>query len=322
MHQLNYKHLRYFWMVAKTGSIACASEQLFLSPQSISGQLGELENSLGVQLLKKVGRGLELTDMGRRVFSYADEMFALGDELLALTNNPHNKSISPLRIGISDTVAKSVAYQVILPVLQLNDTYKLFCNEGKLAELIAELSVNKLDLVIADRPMPTQLHIKAHNHWLGESKLAIFATKSLIATYADKIFNSKTFTGNTFTSKAFANKAFPQLLNNAPFLMPGSDFAYQKKLIAWFESQKIYPNIVAEFADSALLKYFGQTGAGFFAAPTSIADYICKQYAVEKVGDIDTVVDQLFIITTERRLQHPAIMAIVDATAKIFSGKL
>ena len=297
MSSLNYKHLRYFWMVAKTGSIVRASEQLYLSPQSISGQLGELENSLGVQLLKKAGRGLELTDMGRRIFSYADEIFALGGELLELTQNQSHKKSIPFRIGISDSVAKSVAYKALEPVLHIDEPPRLICHEGKLADLLSQLSVNQLDLVIADRPMPTNINVRAHNHLLGESKLAIFASKKLINHYA---------------------KSFPALLHNAPFLMPGEDFTFQTKLIAWFESQKVYPNIVGEFDDGALLKSFGQAGAGFFAAPMAIADYICHQYEVEQVGHIDSITDQLYAITTERRLTHPAVMAIVKATAEIF----
>lgn len=298
MAQLNYKHLRYFWMVAKTGSIIRASEQLFLSPQSISGQLGELEASLGVQLFQKKGRGLEPTDMGRRLLSYADEIFALGDDLLNEVRHQNIKKHTPFRIGITDSVAKSIAYHVIAPVLQLDDSIRLICSEGKLASLLAELSVNQLDLVIADRPMPASLNVRAYNHLIGESKLAVFASRKLLESYSQP--------------------AFPAMLNNAPFLMPGEDFSYQKKLIAWFESQKIYPDIVAEFEDSALLKYFGQAGAGFFAAPLAIADYICVQYKVEKIGEIETVADALYVITTERRLTHPAIVAIVEATRKIF----
>ena len=298
MAHLNYKHLRYFWMVAKTGSIIRASEQLFLSPQSISGQLGELEANLGVQLFQKKGRGLEPTDMGRRLLSYADEIFALGEDLLNEVRHQNIKKHTPFRIGITDSVAKSVVYHVIAPVLQLDDSIRLICSEGKLASLLAELSVNQLDLVIADRPMPASLNVRAYNHLIGESKLAVFASRKLLESYSQP--------------------AFPAMLNNAPFLMPGEDFSYQKKLIAWFESQKIYPDIVAEFEDSALLKYFGQAGAGFFAAPLAIADYICVQYKVEKIGEIETVADALYVITTERRLTHPAIVAIVEATRKIF----
>ena len=300
MNNLNFKHLRYFWMVGKTGSIARASEQLYLSPQSISVQLGDLENSLGVQLFRKVGRGLELTDMGRRIFSYADEIFSLGNELLEVAQLQQVRKSIPFRIGITDSVPKSLVYRVIEPVLHVDDTIRLICREGKLADLLSEMSVNQLDLVIADRPMPSNLNVRAYNHLLGESKLAIFATKRLIDTQSEK--------------------SFPKVLHNAPFLMPGEDSAFQKKLLSWMESQKIYPNIVGEFDDSALLKSFGQAGAGFFAGSDTIADYICHQYEVERLGQVETVTEQLYAITTERRLTHPAVVSIVKATAEVFSA--
>lgn len=286
-------------MVGKTGSIVNASEQLNLSPQSISAQLGDLEKNLGVQLLRKLGRGLELTDMGRRIFSYADEIFSLGNELLEIAQDQEVRKNIPFRIGITDSVPKSVAYRVIEPVLHIDEPIRLICREGRLADLLSEMAVNQLDLVIADRPMPTNMNVRAYNHLLGESRLAIFATKSLLEIYQEL--------------------SFPNLLHNAPFLMPGADFAFQKKLITWMDTKKIYPNIVAEFDDSALLKSFGQAGAGFFAGPDAIADYICRQYGVEKIGNIDTVTEQLFAITTERRLTHPAVISIVKATAEVFS---
>ena len=310
MTNLNFKHLRYFWMVAKTGSIVRASEQLYLSPQSISGQLGELENSLGVQLLKKVGRGLVLTDMGRKVFSYADEIFALGGELLDATKNQQLRKSVLFRIGITDSVPKSVAYRIIEPVLHLDESIRLICREGKLSSLLAEMSVNQLDLVIADRAMPTNINVRAHNHFLGESKVSIFASPILIK-------NTLASTQNTPTANN--NKLFPYLLNGAPFLMPGDDFTFQQKLLAWFESKKIYPRVVGEFDDGALLKSFGQAGAGFFAAPQAISTYICAQYAVEEIGCIDAVAEQIYAITTERRLTHPAVIAIVQATSDLFS---
>ena len=299
MSRLNFKHLRYFWMVAKTGSIVRASEQLHLTPQSISGQLGDLESSLGVQLFRKAGRGLTLTDMGRRVFSYADEIFTLGSELVDITQNQQTRKSTPFRVGITDSVPKSVAYQVIKPVLFIEEQMHLICREGKLASLLSELSVNQLDLVIADRPMPTNLNVRAYNHLLGESNLAIFGTQKLLESHQDL--------------------SFPDVLNNAPFLMPGEDFTFQEKLISWFESNKIYPNVVGEFDDSALLKSFGQAGVGFFAAPAAIAEYICQQYGVEKIGIVEGVVEALYAITTQRRIKHPAVVAInTVATENIF----
>ena len=240
--------------------------------------------------------------MGRRIFSYADEIFALGSELLEVTHHQQLKKSTPFRIGISDSVAKSIAYKIIEPVLHLDEPIRLICREGKLAGLLSEMSVNQLDLVIADRPMPTNINVRARNHLLGESKLAIFASKSLAETYA-----------------ARENLPFPFNLNGAPFLLPGEDFTFQKKLIDWFESKKIYPRVVGEFDDGALLKSFGQAGAGFFAASSAITSYVCQQYQVQQVGQIEKVTEQLYAISTERRLTHPAVMAIVQATSSMFA---
>lgn len=299
MANLNFKHLRYFWMVAKSGGIARASEQLHLTPQSISGQLSELEDSLDVQLLRRVGRGLELTEIGRRIFSYADEIFALGDELLEVTLDQTAKKSLPFRIGIADAVPKSVACRVIEPALHLGEPVRLICREGQLASLLAEMAVHRLDLVIADRPMPTNLNVRGYNHLLGESDLTVFATPALAQSLSG---------------------TFPVLLDKAPFLMPGGDVAIQPKLVQWFEAQHLYPRIVGEFDDSALLKSFGQVGAGLFVAPTAIANYVSRQYGVQAVGLIDSVVEQFYAITTERRLTHPAIVAIVEATQREFFG--
>jgi LysR family transcriptional activator of nhaA len=300
MPTLNFKHLRYFWMVAKSGSIASASKHLHLTPQSISGQLGELENNLGVELFRRVGRGLELTETGRRIFSYADEIFALGNELLEITLDQTAKKSLPFRVGIADSVPKSVAYRVVEPALHIAESVRLICREGRLTALLAEMAVHHLDLVIADRPMPTNLNVRGYSHFLGESDLTVFAAPTLAQSLAGP---------------------FPALLDKAPFLLPGEDVALRPDLIRWFEAQRLYPRIVGEFEDSALLKAFGQAGAGLFVAPTAIADYVSRQYTVQTVGRIETVTEQLYAITTERRLLHPAIVAVVQATQREFFGK-
>lgn len=300
MPNLNFKHLRYFWMVAKSGSIASASQHLHLTPQSISGQLGELEDNIGVELFRRVGRGLELTEMGRRIFSYADEIFALGDELLEVALDQTTRKSLPFRVGIADSVPKSVAYRVVEPALRLVEPVRLVCREGRLAPLLAEMAVHRLDLVIADRPMPTHLNVRGYSHFLGESDLTVFAAPELAKSLPE---------------------AFPALLDRAPFLLPGEDVALRPDLIRWFEAQRLYPHIVGEFEDSALLKAFGQAGAGLFVAPTAIADYVSRQYAVQAVGRIQSVTEQLYAITTERRLLHPAIVAVVQSTQRDLFGK-
>ena len=300
MSTLNYKHLRYFWAVAKSGSIARASEQLHLTPQSISGQLHELEESLGVALFRRAGRGLELTDAGRRILSYAEEIFALGDELLDAARDQSVRKSLPFTVGIADSVAKSVAHRLVEPALRLPEPVRLICREGRLTSLLAELAIHRLDMVIADRPIPANLNVRGYSHLLGESTLMVFGAAALIKTL---------------------NGAFPALLDGAPFLMPGDDVAIRPRLEQWFEAQRLHPRIVGEFDDSALLKAFGQAAAGLFVAPSAIAAYVCEQYRVDIVGHIDAIGEQLFAITTERRLTHPAIVAISEAAHKEVFGE-
>lgn len=291
MNNLNYKHLRYFWMVAKTGSIAKAAEQLFLTPQSISGQLTEFANVLGVELFRRSGRNLEVTDAGRKVLSYADEIFSIGDELIEAIHDQRTKKSTPLKVGIADSVSKLVAYRLLEPALELVEPIRLICREGRLVPLLAELSVNRLDMIIADRPMPNHLNVRGFNHLLGESQLTVFGAPSLI--------------------KKLAND-FPSCLDQAPFLMPGEDAAIRSKLEQWLGNNNLHPIINGEFDDSALMKSFGQAGVGLFAAPSTNAAHICEQYKVQPIGKIDAVVEQVYMITTERQVKHPAIMAISE----------
>jgi len=289
MITINFKHLRYFWVVAKTGSIARAAEQLHLTPQSISGQLTTLEQALGVELFQRVGRRLELTETGRRTLSYADEIFTLGDELLDMLRDPPAQRTLVFKVGIADVVPKSVAYRLVEPTLHLDEPVRLVCSEGPLDSLLAELAVHRLDMVIADRAMPASVDVRGYSHFLGESGLSVFAAPDLAAT----------LTG-----------AFPACLDNAPFLLPGADVAMRPRLMQWFDEQRVRPHVVGEFDDSALLNAFGQAGSGVFVAPTAIADYVSAQYGVRSLGTIDTVREQLYAITTQRRLTHPAVVAV------------
>jgi len=299
MSTLNYKHLRYFWMVAKSGSIARASEQLFLSPQSISGQLGDFETTLGVQLFRRVGRGLELTEAGRRIFRYADEIFALGNELMDVVQDATVSRVQPFRVGVADCVPKTVAYRVLEPALHVDASLRLVCREGKLTQLLAEMAVHRLDMVIADRPMPPNLGVRAYNHLLGESALSVLGVSAL--------------------ANALPPGDFPQMLDQAPFLMPGEEVAIHLPLRQWFESHRISPRIVGEFDDSALLKLFGQGGAGFFVAPMAMSGYVQDRYQVVEVGRVDGLKEQLYAISAERRLTHPAVVAIAEATKQVFA---
>lgn len=300
MASLNFKHLRYFWTVAKSGSIARASAQLHITPQSISGQLSELENTLGAKLFQRAGRGLEITDAGRRILSYAEEIFTLGDELLDVARDQNTTATLPFRIGVADSVPKSVTYRVVEPVLRIKEPVRLICREGRLLALLGDLAVHRLDMVIADKPMPTNINVRAYNHLLGTSDLTVFGSTTLAQSLQGK---------------------FPALLHNAPFLMPGESTAIRPTLEQWFESQQVRPRIVGEFDDGALLKAFGQGGAGLFVAPTAIADYVCRQYSVRTMGRINSVMEELYAITTERRIRHPATIAVCQAaTLEVFAG--
>ena len=299
MDNLNFKHLKYFWTVAKTGSIARASEQLHLTPQSISGQLTEFEERLGVELFRRSGRNRELTDAGRRILTYAEEIFAISNELIDALHVQKSRKSLTFRVGIADSVSKSIAYHLVEPALRLSDPVRLICREGRLSALLAELAIHHLDMIIADRPMPANLNVRGYSHLLGESGITFFGTPALAGQLRGK---------------------FPACLNNAPLLLPGEDAAIRPQLIQWLEANNVRPEIVGEFDDSALMKAFGQAGAGLFVAPTTLASHVSEQYKTTAIGRIDTVIERLYAITTERRLTHPAIVAISKAAREdIFS---
>jgi LysR family transcriptional activator of nhaA len=292
MSSLNYKHLRYFWMVAKTGSIAKAAAQLHLTPHAISGQLSEFAETLGVDLFRRSGRHLELTDTGRRILRYAETIFTAGDELIELVRGNTLVSANPFRVGCADSVSKLIACRLVEPALKLAEPVRLICREGRLDNLLADLAVHRMDLVIADRPIPAHFSVRAYSHLLGESRMTAFATAELASALGTD---------------------FPACLDNAPLLFPGEDFAIRARLMQWLERSDIHVRVVGEFDDSAMMKTFGQSGAGVFFAPTVIAAQVSDQYQVVALGQIDDVVEQVYAITTERRMSHPATVAIGTA---------
>lgn len=289
---LNYKQLHYFWNVAKAGSITRAAERLHLTPQTISGQLGELERAVGVDLFRRVGRRLELTAAGKLALSHADEIFQIGGELEAMLRHPAKGSELPFRVGIADVVPKSIACRLLAPVMALALPVRLICHEDKLERLFAELAIHKLDLVIADRPLPTELGVKGYSHALGSSAVVFCAAPKLARHHR-------------------AN--FPLALDGAPLLLPGEGAAVRGLLERWFRQQQIQPRIVGEFDDTALMKAFGQIGGGIFPIPAVIAGEVAKQYGVELVGRAEEILVKYYAISVERRLTHPAVVAISQA---------
>jgi LysR family transcriptional activator of nhaA len=298
MPTLNLKHLRYFWSVASHGSIARASEILHLTPQTISGQLRELEEQMNCKLFKKSGRNLVLTDTGRVVFSYADEMFRLGNELQDVLEGRTPGAALTLTVGIAMVVPKLLAYRILEPVLTMQEPVRLVCLEAPLADLLADLSIHKLDLVLADSPMSPALNIRAYNHPLGDSGISFFAARSEARKYASR---------------------FPLSLDGAPMLMPTSSSALRYQLDQWFEHEGIKPIIVAEFEDRALMKAFGEARAGIFTSPTTVEDDVVDKYGVRVIGRTEDIKERFYAISAERKIKHPAVSAITEmARNKLF----
>lgn len=292
MNSLNYKHLRYYWMVAKTGSISKAAEQLHLTAHAISGQINEFEQTLGVELFKKRGRNLELSDAGRRIFAYADKIFNTGDELLDVLREQILSRRRSLRLGVADAVPKIIAYHLLEPALKMEQAIRLNCREGRLDFLLEELALHKLDAVIADRSVNQGSNIRLYPHLLGKCSLSVFASPTLAQQLAP---------------------GFPDCLKQAPVLIPGEDSAVQSKILHWLAQQQLQVSIVGEFDDGALMKAFGRAGIGCFFAPSAMQEQICQQYQVQLLGEIASITEEFYLITSERRLQDPAIVAISEA---------
>ena len=292
---LNYRQLHYFWVVAKTGSIVRACEQLNLTPQTISGQISLLEQTFCIALFQRVGRQLELTEAGRQALPYAEQMFQTGNELEAMLRAQPNEQQILFRVGVADVVPKSIVYRLIAPTMELSEPIRITCREDKLERLLADLAIQRLDLVISDSPMPTHLDIKGYSQKLGECGISFFATQALADAY-----------GGTF----------PQCLQGAPLLIPGAETVVRSRLHRWFAEQQIQPKIIGEFDDSALMQAFGQSGSGIFIAPSVIADEVVRQYGVALIGQTDAVTESFYAISVERKVKHPGIVAITEGARR------
>jgi LysR family transcriptional activator of nhaA len=291
MEWLNYHHLFYFWTVMREGSITAACKKLTLAQSTVSAQLGKLEQSLGGKLFIRQGRSMEATDLGLMVFQYADRIFPLGRELMDQIHNRPVVGPLSLKVGIVDQIPKLMARKLLAPALGLEKKVHLTCHEGKEADLLGELAIHRLDLVLADAPIRSDLSIRAYNHFLGQSGITFFAV--------DKIAGRVT-------------ENFPHSLDKVPMLMPMAMTMLRSALDQWFETLSIQPLIVAEFEDNALLKVFGQAGDGVFVAPTVIESEIKTQYQVEIIGRCPAIKERFYAISVERILKHPAVVAISD----------
>lgn len=299
MEWLNYHHLLYFWTVAREGSLAAASARLHLAQSTVSGQIRSLEESLGEKLFVRSGRRLVLTEMGRVVFRYAEEIFTLGRELRdAVQGRPVGRPLS-LVVGVADVVPKLVARRLLEPALRLSEPIRLVCREDKPERLLAQLAVHELDVVLSDGPVDPSISVRAFSHLLGDCGVAFFAKPKLAAVHA---------------------RRFPMSLDGAPMLLPTENTALRRSLDQWFAARGIRPSVVGEFEDSALLKVFGQTGLGIFPAPSVIAAEVQRQYQVRLVGRVDDVRERFYAISVERKLKHPAVIAISEEARHVLFG--
>ena len=298
MDWLNYHHLFYFWVIAREGSIKQACEVLTLSQPALSTQLRALEDAIGEKLFSRAGRKLVLTDVGKMVYRYADEIFSLGRELTSTLKGYGTQRPIRLVVGIAEVVPKMVAYKLLKVVYKQFEHMKIVCWEGRLERLLGELALHTLDIVLTDTPVPTGVSIEAHSHLLGESGVTLFGPERLASHYRRK---------------------FPQSLDGAPFLLPTSNAILRRSLDDWFRKHNIEPLIVGEFEDGATMKAFGQEGHGLFPGSSVVESEIARQYQVHKVGQIPELRERFYGITVERRLKHPAVVAISEsAKEKVF----
>ncbi|MGE5359357.1 MAG: LysR family transcriptional regulator [Bacteroidales bacterium] len=289
MRWLNYHHLLYFWTVAREGSVVRAAERLSLTQPTISGQLKLLEDSLGARLLERKGRGLGLTETGQVVYRYADEIFGLGRELLdVLDDRPTGRPLR-LAVGVSDAMPKMMVTRLLAPALEIAGGVQLVVRDDKTERLLALLSLRELDVVLADAPMSHDVSVKAFNHLLVESAVSVFAPPPVAARL---------------------RRGFPRTIARVSFALPTPNTALRRSLDAWFDKEDVRPQAAAEIEDSALLKSLAVGMGAAFAAPTRVADEICRQYGVRRVGELTGVMERFYAISIEKRLKHPAVVAI------------
>ena len=298
---MNFKHLHYFWVTAKAGGVMRAGEQLHTTPQTLSGQIKLLEDWLGRKLFRKSGRQLELTEDGRLALGYADQIFTLGAEMeTALREARGGQRVLDFRVGVADSVAKSVAYRLLEPALNLAEPVRLICSEGKFPDLLAQLALHRLDLVIADEPMSRRISVKAFNHPLGSTAMSFFCAPQLRPSLKGE---------------------FPACLNDMPMLIQGASASVRQQLEGWLTRYQIHPRVIGEFDDGALMTAFGREGRGVFMAPSVLEGETVAQFGVDVIGRTDELVEEFFAVSVERRISHPCVLAITDAArGQLFSA--
>jgi LysR family transcriptional regulator, transcriptional activator of nhaA len=297
---LNYHHLLYFWTVVRTGSVAAASAELRLAPPTVSVQIRRLEEQLGEKLLRRSGRRLLPTEMGQAVFRYADEIFSLGRELLDMVRGRPTDRPMKLIVGVVDAMPKFIAHWLIEPALRLGERVRIVCREATPEQLLAQLSVQSLDVVLADAPIGPGVNVRAYNHLLGETGVSFLGDAKLARTH---------------------RRRFPKSLHGAPVLLPATNTAMRRNIDQWLDTISVRPDIVGEFEDSELLWEFGGAGDGIFPVPTVLERQLRRVHRVNVLGRTDAVRNRFYAISVERRLKHPAVVAICETARRELFAK-
>ncbi len=289
---LNFRHLHYFWVVAKEGSVTRAAERLGLAIQTVSAQLSLLEQAVGKALFKPQGRRLVLTEAGQTALRYADQIFLLGEQLQEALADLDTEPVMRLTVGISDSLPKLIASRLLDAALALPQRVRLICYEEQFESLLGKLSVHKLDVMLTDRPVPPGSSLRVFSHLLGETQISLFALPALAERYRAE---------------------FPKSLNGAPLLLPTRNNAVRGRIDNWLETHEVHPDLIGEFDDNALLHTFGRSGRGLFPAPSVLANDVAEQFGAVEVGAMPQVREQIYAISNERKIKRPAIEAILNA---------
>lgn len=295
MKQVDYGQLHTFWTVEKEGGVTRAAAKLFLAQPTVSGQLRALERSIGQPLLKRQGRGVILTDSGRYLYHYADEIFSLGREMLDGLRGKSTARTPRVIVGIADVVPKMLSYRLLNPLLSGSERIHVIGREGKPDELLADLALHRIDLVVSDAPVPPGSHVRAYSRLVGDSGITLHAVGDMALRY---------------------RRRFPRSLDGAPFILPAENTVLRRSLNDWFAAADIRPQVLAEFEDSALIKFVAAGGVGLFASPTSVERDVCRTFGVRIVGRIPEIRERFYAISAERRLRHPAIMRLLEHSQK------
>lgn len=289
---LNFRHLYYFWVVAQEGSVTRAAERLGVAVQTISTQLGLLEQALGKSLLAPHRRRLAPTEAGRAALAYADQIFLLAEQMQAALADSGAAVLMRLTVGISNSLPKLIAYRLLEAALRLPQAIKLVCYEDQFESLLTDLALHKLDVVLADRPVSPGTALRVFSHLLGESELTLFGAPDLAQRY---------------------RPGFPDSLDGAPLLLPTRNNAMRGRIEQWLDAANLQPQVTGEFEDNALLNTFGRSGLGLFFAPTAMAGEVADQLGALPIGTIARLREPVYAISSERKIRHPAVEAILSA---------